>query len=106
MPIDHDANRILLGMSGGVDSSVAVQVLKNRGFEVTGLMLVTGTMPPAAIERAKSAADRLNTRLIIKDLSAKFDETVIKPFVSSYAAGITPNPCVICNPFAVRYAFG
>ncbi len=98
MPIDHNANRVLLGMSGGVDSSVAVQVLKDRGFEVTGLMLMTGTMPPAAIERAKSAADRFNIKLIIKDLSAKFDETVINPFINAYAAGITPNPCVICNP--------
>lgn len=98
MPIDHNANSVLLGMSGGVDSSVAVQVLKGRGFEVTGMMLVTGTMPPAAIERAKSVADRLNIKLIIKDLSAKFDETVINPFINAYAAGITPNPCVICNP--------
>lgn len=90
--------KVLLGMSGGVDSSVAVHILKERGFDVTGLMLVTGSVSPDSVERARSAASRFGITLIIKDMSDEFDQLVVNPFIAAYAAGLTPNPCVMCNP--------
>lgn len=90
--------KVLLGMSGGVDSSVAAHILKDRGFDVTGLTLVTGSISPDSVERARLAAARLGIRLIIKDLSVEFDQYVVNPFIAAYAAGLTPNPCVMCNP--------
>lgn len=85
-------------MSGGVDSSVAVHLLKESGYSVTGLTILTGSVPSHTVDKARAVASRLDIDLIIIDSSAKFEESVIKPVIDGYRDGLTPNPCVLCNP--------
>lgn len=94
--------RVVLGMSGGVDSSLSAALLQEHGFEVTGLCLA---VPYAAspVEKAKRAAEALHIPLIVKDVREAFIPRVIDRFVSEYRSGRTPNPCVFCNP-AVKFA--
>lgn len=85
-------------MSGGVDSSVAVHLLKQSGYLVTGITILTGAVPSHAVDKARSVASMLDIDLIIVDSSAEFEETVIKPVIEDYKNGLTPNPCILCNP--------
>lgn len=89
--------KALIAMSGGVDSSVAVQLTKNAGYEALGctLLLCEGGM--AGIDDAKRVADTLSIPLSVFDLQEKFREEIILPFMESYRRGMTPNPCVLCN---------
>lgn len=98
MTLNRPLPRVLLGMSGGVDSSVAVQLLKEGGYSVTGLTILTGSVPGHTIDKARSVANRLDIDLIIMDSSAEFEEAVIKPVIEGYSKGLTPNPCILCNP--------
>lgn len=101
-----DRKKIVLGLSGGVDSTAAALILQKRGFEVIGLYFnVLGSFcinceKNAAEGRAKAqrTADKLGIKLICKDMSADFDKKVIEPFCDDYIHGRTPNPCIICNP--------
>ena len=87
--------KVAVALSGGVDSAVATKLLINQGFEVTGfhLQLCDGD----GLSSAKAVADQLEINLLVVDLQKYFDQTVIDPFVADYQAGLTPNPCVICN---------
>ena len=93
--------KILLGMSGGVDSCAAAKLLQEQGFTVVGCSLL---LTPHAdkdseeINRARQAADRLGIELVIADRRARFRQQVIDPFARAYAEGSTPNPCIVCNP--------
>ena len=98
MAINLSLPGVLLGMSGGVDSSVAVQLLKEAGYRVTGLTILTGCVPVHTVDKARSVASRLDIDLIIIDSAAEFEEAVIKPVIEGYRMGRTPNPCVLCNP--------
>jgi tRNA-specific 2-thiouridylase len=93
-----DVNKVLLGMSGGIDSSVAAHYLKSLGYEVVGLTLLTGSITDQTAERARIAADRAGIDLIVKEMRSQFEQIVIDPFIDSFAMGLTPNPCVLCNP--------
>jgi len=93
-------------MSGGVDSSVAAALLLEQGYEVIGLMLRLWAEPggkanrcctPDAITDARRVADALGIPFYVRDYKNAFKTTVVDFFVDGYAAGITPNPCVICN---------
>ena len=98
--------KILLGMSGGVDSCAAATVLKQQGFDVVGCCLLLTPFASANSEetkRAKQAADRLGIDLLVEDCRELFRACVMEPFAAEYAAGRTPNPCVACNP-AVKIA--
>lgn len=88
--------KIILGLSGGVDSSVAARLLQERGFEVHGLFLDIGG--PGARDEAQRAAEFLGIPLTVADISAELEERVCRPFAGAYMRGETPNPCVICNP--------
>lgn len=90
--------RVLLGMSGGVDSSVAVRVLREQGFAVEGAVIRFSPAHEAAVQQAQIAAQQLGVPLRVLDCREAFDRQVIGPFCASYAAGRTPNPCVVCNP--------
>lgn len=90
--------RVLVGLSGGVDSSVAVHILKEQGFEVAGCVLKMSECHQKAVEAAKRSAEELGIRLFVVDTQSEFKERVISYFESEYRSGRTPNPCVICNP--------
>ncbi len=89
-------NKIVLGLSGGVDSAVAACLLQQHGYEVYGLYLDIGN--EAAREDAKAVAERLGISLKIADISDELEEKVCRPFVEAYLRGETPNPCILCNP--------
>ena len=86
--------KIVLGLSGGVDSSTAARLLLDAGHEVTGAYLDVGQSPEPAI----TAARELGIPLEIVQIKQKLEELVCKPFRDAYLSGRTPNPCVLCNP--------
>lgn len=88
--------RVVLGLSGGVDSAVAAKLLMQDGYEVFGLYLDIGTED--ARTDAVSTAAFLNVPLEIMDIRAELEEKVCAPFACSYLSGETPNPCILCNP--------
>ncbi|MHC5053099.1 MAG: tRNA 2-thiouridine(34) synthase MnmA [Planctomycetota bacterium] len=112
--------RIAAAMSGGVDSSVAAMVLRDEGHEVFGLTawLWRCDAPDNAraccgslegLRRARDAAEALGLRHEVVDLSGEFEREVVAHTVTEYAAGRTPNPCVVCNarvrfPYLVKAA--
>lgn len=90
--------RVLLGMSGGVDSTAACKVLLSRGYDVVGLTLLTCDLSLAAAEEAAALATHFGIEHHVVDVRERFRKTIIEPFVRSYLDGYTPNPCVDCNP--------
>jgi len=96
--------RVLAAMSGGVDSTLAAALLLEQGHEVVGgsLRLIDPPAGPSAPDPAGCAA-ALGIPFETWDLRGEFARLVIAPFVSAYAAGRTPNPCVLCN---ARVKFG
>ena len=92
--------KVVLGLSGGVDSAVAARLLEKQGYAVHGLYLDIGT--PEARQDAVDTAAFLDVPLTIKDISAGLETHVCAPFVDSYLRGETPNPCILCNP-AVKF---
>ena len=103
-----DRPKVLVAMSGGVDSSVAASLLHEQGFEVVGSMLrfwpddrEAGAYDlccsPQAAYDARRIADGLDVPFYMLDAREVFDQVVVEPFVPTYEAGETPNPCVWCN---------
>ncbi|WAW14045.1 tRNA 2-thiouridine(34) synthase MnmA [Peptostreptococcus equinus] len=91
-------NRVLLGMSGGVDSSVAAYLLKKQGYDVVGVhMKLWDSGDNKHINDAKKVCDSLGIEFHVVDLQNEFKNKVIKNFVREYEMGRTPNPCVFCN---------
>ncbi len=89
-------DKIVLGLSGGVDSSVAAHLLRDAGWEVFGLYLDIGQ--PGGIEEAQKAAEFSGVPLRILDISVELEKNVCAPFTECYLRGETPNPCIMCNP--------
>lgn len=87
--------KVLLGMSGGIDSTFACRVLQERGFEVEGLFL--SLHKNASAHDALESAKRLGIPLHVADYSDLFKREVEEYFISEYLKGRTPNPCVVCN---------
>ncbi len=90
--------RILVALSGGVDSSVCIHLLKEQGYEVEGAVIEFSPVHSSAVEAAKVAAEQLGIKLHIIEAHDAFRKNVIEPFCKEYKAGRTPNPCIICNP--------
>jgi tRNA-uridine 2-sulfurtransferase len=100
--------RVLLGMSGGVDSSVAGYLLREEGYDVVGVTMKVWPQDcisraedkccgPQAIADARSVAHSLGIPHYVVDEADQFERVVIDYFSSEYQAGRTPNPCVMCN---------
>ena len=90
--------RVLIALSGGVDSSVCVHLLKEQGYEVAGVVFDMSPAHTKTVNAAKDSARSLDIPLFVKNLHKEFNENVISYFVSEYLEGRTPNPCVVCNP--------
>lgn len=91
-------NKVLLGLSGGVDSTAAALLLEEKGYDVTGYFFdVTGKNYTARKE-AEETAKQLGMEIICEDVSELFKELVIDNFCKEYLNGRTPNPCIVCNP--------
>ncbi len=95
--------KILLAMSGGLDSSVSAYLLQEQGFEVIGVTFImfddkeTGEFRDY-VNDARIVADMLNMKHYVKDIREDFNKKIISYFVDSYMNGLTPNPCALCNP--------
>ena len=98
----EEQDKVLVGMSGGVDSSVAVRILQQQGFAVTGAVIRFSDAHDGAVQAARQAAQQLGIECIVLDAQALFEQEVVAPFCADYCAGRTPNPCVRCNP-AVKF---
>ena len=89
-------NKVVLGFSGGVDSAVSAELLRQQGFQVLGLYLDNAGQ--AERRAALEAARQRDIELKVLDVHALLEERVCRPFAASYLRGETPNPCIICNP--------
>lgn len=88
--------KVVLGLSDGVDSAVAARVLMDRGYEVHGVYLdIAGANARAD---AQASAERLGVELRVVDIHEELERHVCEPFLRAYLAGRTPNPCIGCNP--------
>ncbi len=107
--MDLERKKVLVGMSGGVDSSVAAGLLIEQGYEVIGVTIEPFYFydyyknnekqnPKGSISDAKASCLRLGIEHIVVDYFDFFKKTVVEYFVSEYLSGRTPNPCAKCNP--------
>ena len=93
--MENCRKRVLVGMSGGIDSTATCLMLKEQGYEVVGFtMWVWGDEPV----EARRLADVMRIKHHLADEREAFKNTVVRHFVDEYRNGRTPNPCVMCNP--------
>ena len=90
--------KVLVALSGGVDSTVCVHLLKEQGYTVAGLVLKMSPAHEDTVKAAQESADSLGIPLYVRDKTADFQQYVIDYFAEEYQNGRTPNPCIICNP--------
>jgi len=97
-----NGNKVVLGLSGGVDSTAAALLLKEKGMEVTGLYFDVLGNNEEGRAAAAAAAEQLEIDFVYKNVQKDFARIVINNFCSEYVGGRTPNPCIICNP-AIKF---
>jgi tRNA-uridine 2-sulfurtransferase len=106
--------KVVVAMSGGVDSSVAAALLKEQGHEVIGMMLRLWSEPgkeesnrcctPDSMAQARRVAAKLDVPFYVVDAKDVFQSTVVQYFLDGYARAETPNPCLVCNR-QIRWTF-
>jgi tRNA-specific 2-thiouridylase len=96
--------KVMVAMSGGVDSSVAAALLRDAGHHVVGVTMRlwggesdTGCCSVSDVDDARRVAQQLDIDHLVFNFSDDFHDTVVAPYVQSHAAGTTPNPCIECN---------
>lgn len=100
-----EKKRVVVGMSGGVDSSVAAYLLKEQGYEVIGVTMQiwkeeeSGCCGLSAIEDARRVAFDLDIPYYVMNFRNEFQEKVVDYFIDEYMNGRTPNPCIACNRY-------
>ena len=109
--MESKTKKVLLGMSGGVDSSVAAALLQEQGYEVIGITMVlcggndaTTCMSSNIITDAKKICDKLNIDHHVLNLKDEFKKHVIDDFIECYQNCKTPNPCIECNKY-MKFGF-
>ena len=92
-------NKVLVGMSGGVDSTLSVHILKEQGYDIAGVncLFCPDKSTLLDVSDAETAAKKAGVPFHILDLRKEFSENVIGNFISTYECGGTPNPCIVCN---------
>lgn len=100
--------RVLVGMSGGIDSSATCIMLQEQGYEVVGVTMRTWDVPshfstpgqtqPDEVLEAQALASRLGIEHHVADVREEFRKVIVQYFINEYMHGRTPNPCVMCNP--------
>ena len=106
------SKKVVVGMSGGVDSSVAAYLLKKQGYDVIGVTMKIwqdeeqcniedngGCCGTSAVDDARRVAQKLDIPYYVMNFKNEFKHYVINPFVESYINGCTPNPCILCNRY-------
>lgn len=106
--MEEKKKRVLVGMSGGIDSSAVCLMLQEQGYDVVGVTMRVWDLPrqfhregqeyPDFIEEAKALAARLNIEHHVADEREAFRRCIVQYFIDEYMQGRTPNPCVMCNP--------
>ena len=89
--------KIIVGFSGGVDSSTSAFLLQKAGYEVIGVQLLINDNQHENMEFARQSAARLGIKLIFDNCETDFKTSVLKPFIEDYVKGVTPSPCPLCN---------
>lgn len=108
----NKSKKVVVGMSGGVDSSVAAYLLKQQGYEVIGVTMQIwqdeaqetiaqngGCCGLSAVDDARQVAAKLDIPYYVLNFKEVFHKSVIQPFVTEYLHGCTPNPCILCNRY-------
>lgn len=118
--LNHQTNkttRVVVAMSGGVDSSVAAALLVQQGYDVVGMMMrlwsesIETNSPvanrcctPDQMADARRVAEHLNIPFYVLDAQAQFRETIVQHYIDEHEAGRTPNPCIACNR-QIRFSY-
>jgi len=107
----ENKNKVVVAMSGGIDSSMAAKILKDRGHQLIGVTLKllpddfyrkkhrNNLIREKDFKTARMVALKLNIPHIVLDLTLPFKDKIIEPFYANYIKGLTPNPCVECNKY-------
>ena len=104
------SKKVIVGLSGGVDSSVAAALLKEQGYDVIGVTMrmwedgddekrLDACCSLSAVDDARKVANKLGIDYYVMNFKDLFKDKVVNPFVESYINGRTPNPCIMCNKF-------
>ena len=91
----EEQDKVLVALSGGVDSSVCIQILRDQGFDVQAVVIRFSPAHDAAVRAAQTVARQLGVPLIEEDCTEEFEQQVVEPFCAQYCAGRTPSPCVL-----------
>jgi tRNA-specific 2-thiouridylase len=110
----NEKTRVVIAMSGGIDSSVAAAILKQRNYDVIGAMMRLWSEPdreafnqccsPHSIKMARRVAGELSIPFYVIDAQKIFFDKVVNSYIAGHRYGITPNPCLVCNQY-VKWKF-